>query len=167
MSRYEYLTEALEQKRKPLMIGQAPAQDGDPWRPCTGRSMNYLLKLTGWDQYTYRTSFEFANLVDRWHGKMGKGDVFDLDEAKWKKNLMLNFGELEDRDVIFWGKSVAAVFGLHGPEYCFLRWYGIYSERACTVRCAILPHPSGINDWWNKTQNRANARAFLLNLLEK
>lgn len=60
---------------------------------------------------------------------------------------------LSGRRVVFLGKAVAAAFGVRANS---LRWV---EHRGMTV--AVLPHPSGVNTWWNNPDNRAAASAFM------
>lgn len=147
--------------RKPLFVGQSPAQDGDPWRPMTGRFMNFVLALTGWDQYSYRTRFDFVNLVDRFPGKSGKGDAFPMDEARWKANLLAWHGDLDGRLIVCWGRSVARALQVnYAVEFCYLN----YSPGGRPYH--LMPHPSGINQWWNDSSNRRLAADTLNWIME-
>lgn len=35
------------------------------------------------------------------------------------------------------------------------------------IPAAVVPHPSGINPWWNDEQNRSHARGFFSQLLAR
>lgn len=59
------------------------------------------------------------------------------------------------------GQRVAQVMGYDAsgnPPFVSFRWAG---------RCAcVVPHPSGVNRWWNDAGNRRKALRYLLNLGE-
>lgn len=59
------------------------------------------------------------------------------------------------------GRRVAAAFDHRDPALPYLRW----SEEGEPFRWAMLPHPSGVNRWWNEPENREAAREFLRQLL--
>ena len=76
-------------------------------------------------------------------------------EARVCAEMMLS--ELRGRRVVLLGSGVARAFGLRCAPlvWCVLG----------PAEFAVLPHPSGVNLWWNKEENRRSARAFFSDLL--
>lgn len=53
--------------------------------------------------------------------------------------------------------AVAAALNIYWLGNRYLRWE--YLRKGETY--AVLPHPSGVNRWWNEEENVARARDFL------
>ena len=139
---------------KPLIIGQAPSKTGEGCEPINGRSGKKLAACMGVSVEEYLERFERVNVLDRFPGKQGKGDKFPLPEAREAAQGI----RLEGRPfVLLLGRGVASAFGLGNLPW--LEWAEV--EQA---RVAVVPHPSGINRWWNEQENRERAREFLGNL---
>ena len=101
-------------------------------------------------------AFDLVNLLDRWPGKKGKGDAFPLDEARASARRLNLWGKPL---VILVGRNVARAFGANSVAYLegFLLGY---------VNAVVIPHPSGLNRWWNDPANTERARRFMRSLLE-
>jgi hypothetical protein len=98
----------------------------------------------------YMALTERYNVLRRWPGKNGKGDHFPMRLAKTNaRRLALGF---VGRRVILLGRSVAKAFGLNVG---YLKWVNIGFD------VAVVPHPSGVNRWWNEARNKAAARRFM------
>jgi len=138
-------------KDRIVLIGQAPSKRGDPAKPLEGKLIvSRLAGICGIDKEQYMAATERYNVLRRWPGKNGKGDRFPMRQARRSaRRLALRFG---GRRVVLLGRSVAKAFGLT-IEY--LKWANI----GFTV--AVVPHPSGINRWWNGARNKAAARRFM------
>lgn len=134
------------------MIGQAPGR-GPPTAPLAGRAGQKLADLHGVPHAEFMATRRVINLLDKWPGKAGKGDAFPLAEAKRRTALF----DLRQWDrVLFLGKNVARAFSFRVP---FLEWRPLGG-----ALCAVVPHTSGVNRWWNDPQNEAAARRFCLAL---
>lgn len=96
-----------------------------------------------------------VNLVDRWHGpsRHGKGDAFPTAEGRTSAEAIEASVPPGGR-VLLLGRHVARAFGFAGRS--FLRWHP--SRRRSF---AVVPHPSGVNLWWNDASNVESAAAFL------
>lgn len=140
---------------RPLLIGQAPSRDSDPARPFSGRSGRFLERLAGLPEGGLAVAFELANLVDRWPGASprGKGDRFPKNLAR----LAADRFDLRGRTVVFAGLAVARAFGFAKPPVGFAPHRG--------GLCVVIPHPSGVNLWWNDPTNRALAADVLRSLV--
>ena len=136
---------------KILLIGQAPSRTGDPNTPLLGRLGNKITSICGLTESEYRRQFDRRNVLPKWPGRNGKGDAFPLNEARKRARRMLP--DITSRRVIFIGKNSARAFGFKAN---FLTWQTFANNRA-----AILPHPSGINRWWNDPKNRRRAGRFM------
>lgn len=66
---------------------------------------------------------------------------------------------LRKRNVLFLGKQVAKAFGVFEDFLVEFEWN--------EGRAVVLPHPSGINLWWNSEANRALASDLLKRWLAK
>jgi uracil-DNA glycosylase len=135
---------------KPLLIGQAPNRGREPGKPFKGRTGRFLARAAGMEEREFMSSVRLMNLLDRWPGKAGKGDRFPLKEghvAACRVNLRGNHALLA-------GKRVAASFGIKKPA--FLTCHEVHGGVVW-----IVPHPSGINRWWNDPGNREKAIVFL------
>jgi len=132
------------------LVGQAPSRrsDGKEAFPKGARSAKRLSTLIGGD---VRRLFDAENLLDRWPGKAGKGDSFPIEIARKKAIELL---ETDRHDIlILFGRKVAEAFGLGDA-----RWF---EERRIGRRSLYaVPHPSGINLWWNDRTNVEKARRF-------
>lgn len=91
-------------------------------------------------------SFDAVNLLGRWPGSAGKGSRF----PRCDHTLASIAG---GRRALLLGRRVAASVGCGRVPY--LRWVDVGG-----VEAAVVPHPSGVNRWWNDPANREAARLF-------
>lgn len=138
-----------------LLIGQAPGKDGGNDNPLTGRSGQRLAAMMGIKVVTFKGQVDRINVFTRYPGTSGKGDAFPLEEARSRTPALAS--SMHGRRVILLGNNVARAFG-YDPRQCLLRWT-IDTQIGCEV--AMVPHPSGVNLWWNKPENRDSAKKFL------
>jgi len=114
------------------------------------------------DMEEFLTTFDRANLFNKFPGKVerGPGDAFPIQQATINAyKLMQNNPPDNYRAVILLGKNVAKAFNIQDPE--FFQWGT--THRPFTV---VIPHPSGINHWWNDKRNQRVAREFLSEMYE-
>ncbi len=145
--------------RRPLLLGEAPSRSTEGAPPFSGRSGERLRELAGVDRLD--EAFSVANLLDRWPGRDGKGSAFPLDEARRAADRIEE--QFVGRVVVLVGKRVCrAVFGGEHPylEPVQAEVLG-RGRRGGPFAAYVLPHPSGINRWWNVDTNRARARRIL------
>lgn len=137
------------------LLGQAPSSSSDPGWPLSGRTGRRIAALAGLGYPgEYEIAFRRFNLLDRYPGRCGaKGDRFPLLEAR--KRVVELAPELMDSVVVALGRNVLRVFGLHD-----LSWFeaGAVSVAGAQVLAKVLvhafPHPSGVNLWFNDSENR-------------
>lgn len=140
-----------------VIVGQAPSRTSDPRRPLSGLSGRRLEVTAGLEQGTLAARASLVNLLVRWPGyaEGAHGDRFDREAARRSVSRLAR--RLDGRDVILLGRHVSRAFGL---ELRPLRW-SVFVGPACTFRVAMLPHPSGVNLWWNEERHRRAAARFL------
>jgi uracil-DNA glycosylase len=101
-------------------------------------------------------NFDLVNLLDKWPGKKGKGDDFNMEEARLKAKSIEEQLKAEEghRFILLMGRKVERAFGWAGLNYLDANlWH--------TNWVILFPHPSGVNTWWNEVQNRDDARKCL------
>lgn len=140
---------------KPLIIGQAPGPNTDPAVPLGGRCGERLADLCGLDLDAFHLLFDRINLVQRFPGKAGKGDLFPLAEARIEALRLLMGGSTAGRPIVILGENVACAFFLPRPAVP-LAW----RPHAILGDVAVCPHPSGVNRWWNDSSNLRRTRRF-------
>jgi len=134
---------------KLVIIGQGPSRPGKRSRPLEGAAGRKLASLFGVSEREYRDGTLRLNIFSRWFGKQGKGDRFPLAAARRRASKLRR--RLRGRRVVLLGRNVARAFGIT-VEY--LRWIRGGFE------AGVLPHPSGVNRWWNERRNRIAAQRF-------
>lgn len=93
------------------------------------------------------------NVLDRYPGSEGpKGDAFPISWARRRARRL--YPRLRGRTVLLAGKRVATAFGIKSD---YLRW----EDHPEGFRVAVIPHPSGVNHWWNEPANRRRFRRFV------
>lgn len=140
-----------------LLVGQGPGRSAKPGARAfdgPGLSGERFPKLLGVTRVEFLNRVETVNLLERFSGKCGKGDAFDLGWANLRACQLMN-----RRRTIFLlaGYNVARAFGIRTR----------YFERVdfCNhTTMYVVPHPSGINRWWNDFNNVETARKFLSEL---
>ena len=148
----------VRQESPVLIIGQAPAQKDDPGNPLTGKTGLRLANYMDLHLEEFLTTFDRANLFDKYPGKneKGKGDAFPIQQATINSFKLLRDNPPDNyRAMILLGKNVAKAFNLKDPE--FLKW----ATTPQGLRYVVLPHPSGLNRWWNEKSNQKAALKFL------
>lgn len=129
--------------RRVMLIGEAPGRT--PGLPFEGRCGTFLYRLAGVHP---RKAFECRNVLAGYPGPCGCGADFPLAEARQEAA-----GIVLDGVALLCGKRVAAAFGVQ-PIY-FLR------QQVGTAEVYVIPHPSGVNRWYNSLSNRRRAARFL------
>jgi len=143
---------------KPLIVGQAPGPSEDGW-PLMGRCGDRLAVLFGLSVAEYAIIFERVNLLPKFPGKKGKGDAFDRRNAAIAaRNIKIGFRMSSRPFSILLGRNVAEAFGF---EY---RPLGVQRHHELG-HLVFLPHPSGINRWWNEPENVWRAKKLLRRLV--
>lgn len=142
-----------------LIIGQGPSKSGEGRPPLEGQfgSGKKLAELSGVTIEKMHELADCVNLLDSWHGSNGKGDHFPMKLAREKAPAVQKLWQNYER-VVLLGSNVAEAFRFESEP---LTWQKMED---CSV--AIMPHPSGVNRWWNDEQNKADAAAFLRSVFE-
>jgi uracil-DNA glycosylase len=141
-----------------IFVGQGPSQDGDPYRPLEGTAAARLGSLLDAPEDYFIGCFARINLNSEWIGKVagdGKGDVFDLAEGRASAKVLIRGSWTH---YVLLGKRVAERFDAKGE---FLQTISHGQKHFL-----ILPHPSGINRWWNEPNNVAAAAEKLKGFLK-
>lgn len=154
-----------------VMCGQAPSSRGshDPKHALTGAPMRRLFKHAGIGLMEYVRTFERHNLVPVWKGynragESGSGSRFAAKDAEVGARVLAD-RLAGGRRLVCWGPAVARAFVGDWVEHMDpLRWYtrevaGL--DNSYDVPVAILPHPSGLNRWWNVRANADAAGEFI------
>lgn len=130
--------------RRATIVGEAPPRSGGgPFEGDAGRRLRRAVRRDLAD-------CRLVNLLNAWPGPDGaKGDAFPVDEAR----LAARRVRFNTPVVLLAGHRVARAFGL---RVGYLEWTTLRGRRA-----AVLPHPSGINRWWNDPRNRRRASRFI------
>lgn len=148
-----------------LLIGQAPGRGGQgPLFPsATGHR---LLTLARCDLDTFKEAFEVVNLLQVYPGpsKTGNGDAFPRIAARVSADSMLP--KLYGRRVLFLGRGVAGAFGFGKGPWLAWRWHQ-HPARGGAFLWAAMPHPSGMDHFYNDPGNRAIAGSFLRRAMEE
>ena len=118
---------------------------------CTGhRIWQMLASRTGASTHDYIRSFDRRNLVvGQWDRKAAQAEA---------RRLMAS-GELRGRIVVLLGDKVREAFRLDK--------YLIHPQLVDGVMFRQLPHPSGLNRWYNEPVNVSMAGMLLADLYEE
>jgi hypothetical protein len=90
--------------------------------------------------------------------KLDFWNLFDREPETWNANLARTTASVwrtcdpDYTTLILLGAKVRDAFGLQDKKW--LDW----SEIGSTHMGLVLPHPSGLNRWWNNPRNRVNAQ---------
>lgn len=148
---------------KPLLIGEAPSKNESLPRPLEGRIGRRLAACAGISFDEYLERFERVNLLDVRQDTKEKGFEFDRWTAT-KRALEIIPTLKGPRNVVLLGKRVADCFGVvkdwFEPHYLV----GNFDAYAYPI-LYVVPHPSGVNRWWNDPAHLEQMRTFMRSLL--
>lgn len=143
-----------------MIVGQAPGARNGARRAFEGPCARRLAELVGVTKGELRRRARLTNLLGNWPGNAGwrrggKGDHFPLDEARAaaaRKPLAAGWNLLA-------GHGVGEAYGIRNSRYFHVHHLG-WSEAGEEIRAVVVPHPSGVNRWWNDEANVRVARRF-------
>lgn len=144
-----------------VLIGQAPRDNYPdyplfPWpRGCTGHRLS---QLAGVSPFRYLRKFIRLNVFYKAPGKSG---AFPMTLAREYAAEIAPY--LTHRTVVFVSLSVADAFGWRNAP--LMKWTPVDLGHG-TVWCAVVPHPSGRNRWYNSARNKAQAEEFMRSAAE-
>lgn len=142
---------------KILIVGQGPSKRGEAKDPLDGPGTgNRLAELAGLTREDFLSRVTAVNLLEKWHGKAGKGDRFPKTRARKKADELRLSWKDYDR-VVLLGQAVAKAFRIDDG---LLDWHSYHDGSIV----AVLPHPSGIDRWYNKKENKKSASIFMHDL---
>lgn len=143
---------------KPLIVGEAPSKNEVTERPIEGRVGKRLAAVCGMPLADFLSHFERVNLLHVRQDTKEKGFEFDLAAGK-KAAEKLRDSFKEDQIVILLGGRVAEAFRVH--DHYFVE------TRVNFARLYIVPHPSGVNRWYNDRSNMDAMVAFMKSIVER
>lgn len=147
-----------------LIIGQAPSRETEGKPAFTGKCGRFLAELLGTTQQQMLEVHDFLNILEHYPGKVIGGDRFPLIEARSRAWEILP--RLWGRTTVLLGRNVASAFQLHGYEYARIYAFSELQRGLHGVQglVAIVPHPSGVNRFYNLEGNRVKVSKFLKEL---
>lgn len=137
-------------------MGQAPSRTSQGKSPFSGKSGKRLAELAGIPQTDLNKYFKMVNVLEYWPGRSGKGDAFPKGKVPDRLRKLV----ASHPATIFVGRGVADRFRFNPRE--FLKWYPYPRGKRAA---AILPHPSGVNHWYNDRGNVKEAEMFLRGII--
>ena len=135
-----------------LIVGQAPGRIAKDGPLLSGQSATRLRSLLMTSRIEFEARATTMNVDDEYRGKAGKGDLFKLRRGHAKFKVLT--ASHPSQPILLCGLAVARACGLIDAP--ILRWFAWEGRWV-----AIMPHPSGINQWWNSAHNRVRAKSFL------
>jgi uracil-DNA glycosylase len=165
-------------KEKKWIVGESPGPLGDPNRPLfersglPSRSGDFLARLAGCSLQELHDRWTIRNVLKNFPGRdpSGRGDAFPAEEARQPGEEILRRAISCHAKVLVLGKRAAEALGLTDARY--LEWYKKsqanpwHKDTPDTATIGILPHPSGINHWWNEPGRLVRAAKFMEEFLE-
>lgn len=142
-----------------LIVGEAPNRTGDPKRAIDGRCGARLAEFAGIPIGEFRKLFARVNLLDAWPGpSVSKGSAFPMAVAR-EEAARLSRRFVRERFVILLGHRVAAAFSLYGDYFQVYRlgWSDV----------VVVPHPSGVNRWFNDESNVVYMRQWFKRIIRR
>jgi hypothetical protein len=137
-----------------LIVGQGPSSRHQSEKALDGFGTgDKLAALFGMERDELLKRCDSVNLLDKYYGKNGRGDIFPLDIARESAKKIVDKRD-EYQSVILLGQNVAGAFEMKG--YAPFQWYTVGK-----TRIAIIPHMAGANRWYAKEQNIKVASEFL------
>jgi len=140
---------------RPYLVGEAPSRRTEGHPPLSGSSGRRLSETLG---SPLEESFELRNLLEHWPGSGGRGSRFDRPAAVLAA-ISLVTTEHPER-VVCLGYRAAGAFLLSRTDVEALGWRSL-TVAGHAFELAVVPHPSGVNRWWNEEGNRLAAAEFL------
>jgi uracil-DNA glycosylase len=141
------------------ILGQAPAKNMKSRRAFDGAAGERLASIAGMTLEELRQRFWLRNVLDEYPGESwatrGKGDAFPMALARERAARMRFLTPI----VVFCGTDTAGAFGCRAP---FLEWF-IFRR---TRQGVVIPHPSGINRYYNRSENKQKVRDILASILQ-
>lgn len=115
--------------------------------------MSRLAYFCGLSVPAFKQAFVRRNLLDEWPGHVGKGARFPIAEARGAAKVLRGRTFKAGRTVILLGKRVARAFDVKAD----------YLEPVQVGRASVtvIPHPSGINRWYNDVGREAAVATFM------
>ncbi len=142
------------------IYGQAPSRTSNPYRPLGARSGRKLAALAGISVDELGERAELRNLLAAYPGPArAKGDRWLAADAALAAGFEISRWQHGDRIVLL-GRKVAAAFRVRTKFLEEFSWMiADDGERYLgrVVECVVLPHPSGIVQFWNDPEKRAAA----------
>lgn len=165
---------------KLLLLGESPAAgteyDRESWlAPGSSKSADRLLKFTGFSAQDYLCTFSRDNLLHHLPKRSGKGRNFPIESARQQTRRIFQEHDLA-KGFVMLGRRITSVFRWYewGPtirsaptsKLKYLKWYKVMPTAGFggPTWAAVVPHPSGVNRWWNDANNRRRARRFFRKL---
>ena len=149
-----------------LAVGEAPSRERFEVARESQQALASLRKRiddlvpSSWIDWS---DWTFVNLFQRPMPREGKGSMFPLEEARRQANTIMRFlrstPEEEYDLVVLVGKRVAKAFGIDGAVY-----FGAYTWSPHGPTYYVVPHPSGVNRWWNDPVNRERFKKWLVTI---
>ncbi|KAJ9471879.1 hypothetical protein DIPPA_18599 [Diplonema papillatum] len=131
--------------RKGLVVGQAPGPSGKAFQ---GETPRRLAKICGLSEEELWARFDGVNVLSEFPGRQGgrgNGDRFPPGTARDAARDI----DFTDRPIVLLlGRHVANAFGVK-LEYLETQRLGPDSE------LIVIPHPSGVNHYWNEPESSA------------
>lgn len=141
------------------MIGEAPGRNGEG--PPLHNAVKRWADMAGLVVDDFK-AVERVNLLREWPGKSGKGSRFPMDDAARNAayhRLALDY-TWHVKAVVLVGWRVAEAFKVPGTVLpC--QWF---RDRDLGW-LAVVPHPSGVNRWYNDNVNADMAADFILSVV--
>lgn len=154
-----------------ILIGEAPGRgQGDYTRAFEGSRSGAFIKDAFGPAFSANLSVRI-NVVQRSQRKSGKGSAFDAErfelavESTVANALSIAYdADPTDLYLLIAGKRLAKAIGIPSPEYfaevSLPLKYSEYEREIGLTSAIVIPHPSGVNRWWNDKANRKVAASF-------
>ena len=137
-----------------LVIGQGPSKTTVAQPPWTGPSAKRLCRLLDVSMEDFHRRCEVMNVREEYLEKAtdAKGDLFKIAFGEAAQRMTVAAATCSH--VLICGLQTARACGFRRPDtFQWMPWQD--------KRLAIIPHPSGINLFWNKIENVKLAERFL------